>query len=341
MASLALHGALYPGRTRSPPGRSHIVTQPDTPDELEPRIRRIISRWGHDPGALVQVLREVQEECGYLPGPALTLVARLLRIPYSRAKGVASFYSFLSDEPLGAYRVLFSDNITDRMAGSESLLQAMCYRLWAEPGKVSPDGLVSIARTSCTGMCDQGPALLANGWAIPRLTQARIEQVAELVRGGQPVEQWPRELFVVEDNIRRQDILLDAKLAPGEAIRAALAIRQALPGLSEGLPEGIKLSFGVGVDVGDAVLGLVGTQKWAGAVAAVLIAAYRVVGAVGWLGGAFGAGMAALVVVARFFAEPQATFEVVKAYRIPVQTREHRMNMARHEAVALSVGGRK
>jgi len=44
--------------------------------------------------------------------------------------------------------------------------------------------------------------------------------------------------------------------------------------------------------------------------------------------------VAALVVVARFFAEPQATFEVVKAYRIPVQTREHRMNMARHEAVA-------
>jgi len=44
--------------------------------------------------------------------------------------------------------------------------------------------------------------------------------------------------------------------------------------------------------------------------------------------------IAALVVVARFFAEPQATFEVVKEYRIPVQTREHRMNMARHEAVA-------
>lgn len=44
--------------------------------------------------------------------------------------------------------------------------------------------------------------------------------------------------------------------------------------------------------------------------------------------------IAAAVVVARFFAEPQATFEVAKEYRIPVQSREHRMTMARHEALA-------
>lgn len=44
--------------------------------------------------------------------------------------------------------------------------------------------------------------------------------------------------------------------------------------------------------------------------------------------------IAAAVVVARFFAEPEATFEVAKQYRIPVQTREHRMSLARHEALA-------
>ncbi|MFN0129433.1 MAG: hypothetical protein ACKV19_22435 [Verrucomicrobiales bacterium] len=44
--------------------------------------------------------------------------------------------------------------------------------------------------------------------------------------------------------------------------------------------------------------------------------------------------IAAVVVVARIFSEPEATFEVAKEYRIPVKTREHRMAMARHEAVA-------
>ena len=134
--------------------------------DLEPRVRRIVTRWDHDPTGLVQILREVQEEFGYLPPPAAVEIARLLRIPYSRVTGVASFYSFMALQPCGSYRVLFSDNITDRMAGNERLMEALCHRLWVEPGKVSEDGLVSVGRTSCTGLCDQGPALLVNGIAF-------------------------------------------------------------------------------------------------------------------------------------------------------------------------------
>jgi len=195
---------------------------PEQLADLEPRVRRILSHWGHDPTGLVQVLREVQEEFGCLPRPALALIARLLRIPYSRVTGVASFYSFLVVDPQGAYRVLFSDNITDRMAGSERLMEAMCHRLWVEPGKVSEDGLVSVGRTSCTGMCDQGPALLVNGRAIPALTSERIEQICELILARTSLAEWPAEFFVVQDHVRRADILLGHALKPGDAIRAAL-----------------------------------------------------------------------------------------------------------------------
>jgi [NiFe] hydrogenase diaphorase moiety large subunit len=195
---------------------------PEQLADLEPRVRRILSHWGHDPTGLVQVLREVQEEFGCLPRPALALIARLLRIPYSRVTGVASFYSFLVVDPHGAYRVLFSDNITDRMAGSEALMEAMCHRLWVEPGKVSEDGLVSVGRTSCTGLCDQGPALLVNGRAIPALTSERVDQICELILARTPLNEWPAELFVVQDHVRRADILLGHALKPGDAIRAAL-----------------------------------------------------------------------------------------------------------------------
>jgi len=216
------NGAVWPGRADGPPALARTEAMPDDTLDIEVRVRAIVSRWGHDPTGLVQILREVQEEFGYLPAAALTAIARYLRIPYSRAKGVASFYSFLSDEPRGAYRVLFSDNITDRMAGSERLMEVMCHRLWVEPGKVSEDGLVSIARTSCTGLCDQGPALLVNGRAIPALTDERVRQICDLILARRPLAEWPAEFFIVHDNVRRADILLGNALQPGDAIRAAL-----------------------------------------------------------------------------------------------------------------------
>jgi [NiFe] hydrogenase diaphorase moiety large subunit len=185
-------------------------------------VRAIVTRWGHEPTALLQVLREVQEDFGYVPPPALALVARMLRQPYSRVAGVASYYSFLSTRPQGLYRILFSDNVTDRMAGSEQLLERLCRKLWVEPGKLSEEGLLSVDRTSCTGLCDQGPAMLVNGRAVARLDEARIDRICELVASHVPVTDWPETFFAVEDNVRRADVLLAHGLEPGDPIRAAL-----------------------------------------------------------------------------------------------------------------------
>ncbi len=190
--------------------------------DVDTLVRASVARWRHEPTRLLQVLREVQEACNYIPPPALTLIAHLLRLPLSRVKGVAGFYSFLSTEPWGRYRVLFSDNVTDRMHGSERLLAEMCHRLWVEAGKVSEDGLVSVATTSCTGLCDQGPGMLVNGRAIGRLTSERVEQICGLVLRGVPLAEWPAALFHIEDNVRRADIMLGHRLQPGDAIRAAL-----------------------------------------------------------------------------------------------------------------------
>jgi [NiFe] hydrogenase diaphorase moiety large subunit len=109
--------------------------------------------------------------------------------------------------------VLFSDNITDRMLGSGELLDRLCNKLWVERGKVSEDGLVSVDTTSCTGMCDQGPALLGQ-W--PRADA----DVGRAHRSHQRTDPFPGtarrlagEYFVVEDNIRRRDALLGDAMA--------------------------------------------------------------------------------------------------------------------------------
>ncbi|MDD5385539.1 MAG: NAD(P)H-dependent oxidoreductase subunit E [Gallionella sp.] len=184
----------------------------------------ILDRYARDPNALLQVLREVQELHGYIHPSSISYIGVKLGIPRARVEGVAGFYSFLHLQPHGEYRVLFSDNITDRMQGSQALMEQMCQQLWLQPGKVSEDGLVSINTTSCTGMCDQGPAMLVNGRAITRLTHQRVQEIGHLIRNRTPLADWPADYFRVEDNIRRRGPLLDNTIAPGDVLRAALAL---------------------------------------------------------------------------------------------------------------------
>lgn len=174
--------------------------------------------------SLVQLLREAQQAQGWLPRPLLAALAQELGLTLAQVEGVASFYRFFHLQPVGRWRVLFSDNITDRMLGSQALMADLCARLRVRPGEMRADGRVSVAATSCTGMCDQGPALLINHHhVITRLDAQRIEQIAALIESDTPVAQWPSEWFRIDDQVRRADVLLGQTVAPGEALRAALA----------------------------------------------------------------------------------------------------------------------
>jgi [NiFe] hydrogenase diaphorase moiety large subunit len=186
-------------------------------------IDSILDRHSRDGTRLMQILRETQEALGWLSPATITAIAHGIGWPRAKVEGTAGFYSFFHTQPMGRYRVLWSDNITDRMLGNHDLMLALCRKLWLEPGRVSEDGLVSVDTTSCTGMCDQGPAVLVNYRAITRMTEERVVQMADLIRAETPLAEWPAEWFRIEDNIRRADLLLNNTLKAGEALKAALA----------------------------------------------------------------------------------------------------------------------
>jgi [NiFe] hydrogenase diaphorase moiety large subunit len=190
------------------------------PDDLQ----AVLQRHHNSPHQLVQILREHQAQHGWLSRDHLNHIAAALALPLAQVQGVAGFYRFFHTKAVGAYRVLFSDNVTDRMLGSEALMQQLCRTLKVEPNTMRADGRVSVAATSCTGLCDQGPAALINHHQVlTRLTPARIEHMAALIEQQVPPSQWPADWFRVDDQIRRADVKLGAQPAPGEGIAAALA----------------------------------------------------------------------------------------------------------------------
>ena len=209
----------------------------DTPTAIKPRLvivasssstpttdlPDLLARHGARPQALVQILRELQALRGWLSRDSLRDVATALGLTLAQVEGVAGFYRFFHTRPVGAYRILFSDNVTDRMLGAEALMADLCRRLGVAPGRIGADGLVSIDRTSCTGLCDQGPALLINHHhVVTRLDATRVAQLAGLIRARVPVPQWPAPWFEVRDNVRRADVLLGEPAAPGAALATAL-----------------------------------------------------------------------------------------------------------------------
>ena len=189
---------------------------------IEEFISRITASANNQPGHLLQYLYEIQYQYSYISQQAIQLLAEKLSLTESHIHGVIGFYSFLHDSPRGAYDILFSDSITDHMLGSRQLLDQLCNTLGVTPATPREDGRVTVDTTSCTGICDQGPAMLVNGWTIAGLDQNRIDNIAELIESGTAVDQWPNEFFRVEDNIQRRDILLSDDSNNGDALRSLI-----------------------------------------------------------------------------------------------------------------------
>jgi len=195
-------------------------------------IQKVIENNDFKSVRLLAILREIQAKYLYISTEAIDITASLLNIERTQIISVVDFYSFFHRQARGQYDLLISDSITDHMLGKQSLMDYLSLQLNVAVGAVREDGLVSLDNTSCTGMCDQGPAGLINGYALTHLSKTRIDEIVDLINQQSPVNDWPKRFFQVTDNIHKADLLLTTEIAQGEAIKATLK-----RGLSQTLEE--------------------------------------------------------------------------------------------------------
>lgn len=190
--------------------------------ETQRFVTELLASIGQRKDQLLPLLIAIQARYSHIPQTALQMLSEQLELPVSEIVAVIYFYSFLSVKDHGEYDIRFSDNITDRMLGNQSLIESLCTKLNVEPGRMRADRKVTVNLTSCTGMCDQGPALLVNGLAIPRLDEDKIHKMVGLIEAGLPVDKWPKHFFDINLNIRRRDKLLNHGIIQGSAIGSML-----------------------------------------------------------------------------------------------------------------------
>jgi [NiFe] hydrogenase diaphorase moiety large subunit len=188
--------------------------------DLLAAVHSAVARHGSGPHCALQVCLQVQEHFSCVPAGTIPIIARELDTSTGHIVSLVSFYSFLHETPRGDYDIYLSDSITDHMQGSRVLLNQLCLNLGVTPGVPRVDGRVTVAPTSCTGLCDQGPAGLVNGRPLTRLTPERIDHLAALVETAVPLADWPRHYFDVQSIVQRRDLLLGTQLAQGQALDA-------------------------------------------------------------------------------------------------------------------------
>jgi bidirectional [NiFe] hydrogenase diaphorase subunit len=119
-----------------------------------------IRRTGQHSRSLIETLHTVQEAFGYLDEPALHYVAASLRVPLSRAYGVATFYHYFTLRHAGKHTCAVCTGTACHIKGSWELLATAKVKLGIEPGQTTAGGEVSLVSERCIGPCGLGPVVV-------------------------------------------------------------------------------------------------------------------------------------------------------------------------------------
>jgi len=161
---------------------SSYVSKPTPPnqDKRWKLVDATMRRQGQQSRGLIETLHTVQEAFGYLDVPALRYVAMSLRVPLSRASGVATFYHFFTLKPAGEHTCVICMGTACYIKGAPQLLHAVEHDLGIAAGETTSDQKVSLLTARCLGSCGLAPAVVydqevAGKVSVPSLQQ-RLKQ---------------------------------------------------------------------------------------------------------------------------------------------------------------------
>jgi NADH:ubiquinone oxidoreductase subunit E len=136
-------------------------------------------------GGLLPALHAVQNICGnWLPLEALKLVSQGMDVPYAYLYGVMSFYTMFSPTPRGKYVIRICESPQCHILGVDNLVDVLQGELGIGVGETTGDGLFTLERTACLGVCEVAPAMQINEVVHGRLTSEGVKNILADYRAG-------------------------------------------------------------------------------------------------------------------------------------------------------------
>ena len=152
------------------------IAKPPSPsqDKRWKIVDATMRRVGQHSRGLIETLHTVQEAFGYLDETALRYVAVSLRVPLSRAYGVATFYHFFTLKPAGEHTCVICLGTACYIKGAPQLVDAVKRDLSIAPGETTTDGKVSVLSARCLGSCGLAPAVVYDNEVAGKVTAEQL-----------------------------------------------------------------------------------------------------------------------------------------------------------------------
>lgn len=155
-----------------------ILSKPAAPssDKRWKIVDATMRRVGQNSKGLIETLHTVQEAFGFLDEPSLRYVAAALRVPVSRAYGVATFYHFFTLKPAGQHTCVICLGTACYIKGAPQLVDTVRRGFGVSPGETTQDGKVSIVSARCLGSCGLAPAVVYDNEVAGKVTPDQLRQ---------------------------------------------------------------------------------------------------------------------------------------------------------------------
>lgn len=121
-------------------------------------IREAAHHHGGARPAMLEALRMIQYEHGWVSDDHLAAAAAILGVTTAELDDLATFYSLIFRRPVGETLILLCDGASCWMNGGDDVRAALEARLGIGPGQTTPDGKVTLVEICCVGACDRAPA---------------------------------------------------------------------------------------------------------------------------------------------------------------------------------------
>ena len=147
------------------------------------RGAEIIAEHTHLEGATLVILHALQEAFGYVPEPAIPMVAEALSMTRAEVHGVFTFYHDFRHKPAGKHVLKLCRAEACQAAGGDAVAARAEAKLGVKLGNTTADERVTLEPIYCLGLCATAPSAMLDGRVIGMLDETRIDAlIAEAQR---------------------------------------------------------------------------------------------------------------------------------------------------------------